>query len=831
MSWTNVEYSFPNSYLFHKEIFWVNKNCNCYFAFKLNDVDDWSYYSGNAAHALDTGNYLTSYGTSEALAQTNYLTTVRDGNGKVVTLLPSNFQAKYARMYIQDGDTVSIYEWQPSTYFTAHEIISGTLDITDLLTDAPLIRVIANNVERIKIGKVGSAYGLFGYDASSNKIFELSDTLQTIAGFTFNQTSLYTGSKIAFDDVNAGVHFGTDGIGIGNNVFTVSSAGALVATSGIIAGFTINSTEGLYAGTGITRVQMKPGAGIWTGATAIEDAPFSATNAGVLKADSGTVGGCTLASTSIGSTTFVSGLLGSGWNISNSGTAEFQNAVIRGILRTSVFEKDTISVVNGIVLISKGDVLAADMTALDASTITISGETTFVANEVLRIKDGVDDEWMLVTNAASAPTYTVTRDLASSYGANSNPIWKKGTAVASLGVGTGDKTGFILLDSSSSYSPFIDIYGRNSNTYSDSTLHARLGWLKGITDADVGLSTTDVWGLYSDSVYLKGVIVANTGYIGGTSGWTIAAGKLKSTSVTGTEDGTTYTTTGMVLGATGYIAAPKFFVTTAGALTATEATISGDITATSGYFASVTLGKTGVASGTLTLQLNDTGGDTYINSGKTDFTNADDGFILGLDDSDSNKAKLYIGSSTKYLNWDGTSITILGDIKTAASGERLEFLTSDNKLHFYDSGGTERITIGATIVNTSYNSHIAVNNALDGMGDYSGIFSARSGTHNTASASKTSYGVEGWAFGTPSSGNNPLYNYGVYGTAYGGDYNYGGYFENGGSTTGGPIRLGVANNTNDPSHTAAKGTLWVTSAGILWINTNGGTTWGKVGAQ
>lgn len=262
---------------------------------------------------------------------------------------------------------------------------------------------------------------------------------------------------------------------------------------------------------------------------------------GDIQALTGTIGGWTINATtisasgitldsagSISSSNFVSGPLGAGWSINSTGTAEFQDAIIRGTIRTSVFEKDTISAVNGMVLISKADVLSSDMTALDASTLTISGQTTFVANEVIRIKDGTDDEWMLVTSAASAPTYTVTRDLAAAYTSNNNPIWKKGTAVVSMGVGTGTKTGFILLDSSSSNSPYIDIYGRNSNTYTDYTIHGRYGWLKGITDADVGLSATDVWGLYTDNAYIKGVIVANTGYIGGTTGWTIGANSITS---------------------------------------------------------------------------------------------------------------------------------------------------------------------------------------------------------------------------------------------------------------------------------------------------------------
>ena len=49
--------------------------------------------------------------------------------------------------------------------------------------------------------------------------------------------------------------------------FSVDTDGLLTSKAGLIAGFTIDGTEGLYAGTGATRVQMKPGVGIWMGAT------------------------------------------------------------------------------------------------------------------------------------------------------------------------------------------------------------------------------------------------------------------------------------------------------------------------------------------------------------------------------------------------------------------------------------------------------------------------------------------------------------------------------------------------------------------------------------
>ncbi len=85
---------------------------------------------------------------------------------------------------------------------------------------------------------------------------------------------------------------------------------------------------------------------------------------------------------------------------------------------------------------------------------------------------------------------------------------------------------------------------------------------------------------------------------GNIAGWTITASALHN--ATGTIDGTTYTTTGLVLGSTGFIATPKFRVTTGGILYAVEANISGAITATSGSFTGTINASGGVFTGNVT---------------------------------------------------------------------------------------------------------------------------------------------------------------------------------------------------------------------------------------
>lgn len=525
--------------------------------------------------------------------------------------------------------------------------------------------------------------------ASDGSIVAIKGTIAafTIAGTSLSATNLSLNSGAANTaNITVGTGSNAGGLNSANSssdiifwggssfanrataAFRVTAAGALTATSATITGDITANTGKIGGSSGwvITSNNIKDVAGLvglsntvtagddirfWAGNTTPASAPFYVTESGVIQASSGTVGGNTLGSNFMSSTTFVSGLLGSGWRIQSSGIAEFQDVTVRGVIRTSVFEKGTISAVNGMVLISKADILAADMTALDSSTVTIGGATTFVANEVIRIKDGTNDEWMLVTNAASAPTYTVTRDLAAAYPANTNPIWTKGTAVVSMGVGTGSKTGYILLDSSSTDSPFIDIYARNSNTYSDTTLKVRLGWLHGIVDSDVGLSSTDTWGLYSTNAYLKGAIVANSGYIGGNTGWVISTNTIKdvaglvglSNVVTGGDD---------IRFWAGHVtpASAPFYVTESGALVATSATISGSVTATTGAIGGWTIGSTTLSNGT----------DIVLDSAnkKISIKNSTFGSAGVQMDYSGGSGRLYVGDGAdQFFKFDGTTGT------------------------------------------------------------------------------------------------------------------------------------------------------------------------------
>ena len=113
-------------------------------------------------------------------------------------------------------------------------------------------------------------------------------------------------------------------------------------------------------------------------------------------------------------------------------------------------------------------------------------------------------------------------------------------------------------------------------------------------------------------------------------------------------------------------------------------------------------------------------GDAAIRAGKTDFTNTESGFILGIDDSDDDKAKFYIGGTDSYLNWTGSSLAI-----RVSGGDAIKLIGADSNystIKFLDSAetvgfrfyanaagsslwintidtGTHQITIGDSYVN------------------------------------------------------------------------------------------------------------------------------------
>jgi len=140
---------------------------------------------------------------------------------------------------------------------------------------------------------------------------------------------------------------------------------------------------------------------------------------------------------------------------------------------------------------------SVSMSSLDSSTLTISGKTFPAVNDILRIKDASNDEWLLVTDISSAPTYRVTRDLASSYAANANPSWTAGQSVVNYGP---SGSGAVLWTATDSPAPRIDILTHAGSPWSTTTTQVRIGNLNGFLDYSSNLYGIAIG---SSSAYLK----------------------------------------------------------------------------------------------------------------------------------------------------------------------------------------------------------------------------------------------------------------------------------------------------------------------------------------
>lgn len=337
------------------------------------------------------------------------------------------------------------------------------------------------------------------------------------------------------------------------------------------------------------------------------------------------VGNIVIYPNSIESGNFVSGNLGSGFQIKDSGDAEFNNVKVRGKISSSVFEKSTISSVGGNFLVIDSDILDADMTSLDSSTLTIKGDSVFSVGDILRIKDGTNDEWLEVTSIVNAPTYSVTRDKYSSYDSNNNPEWKKGTAIVKYG---DENDGLIYMTASDSYAPYLSVMTHSGAPWSTMTTHMRLGNLNGYLGYStnrygIAIGNLNQYLKYDpiDGLIVRGSITADSGYIGGTNGWSI--------------------TTNSIVGST----SSKMF-----------------------------------------------GGQTAFATGS--------GFFIGYDSSESwdinNAYKLSIGNDISYLRWNGTTLSVRGDITVdniSADNITSGTLSLDKVLAIQSSGAGSRIVM------------------------------------------------------------------------------------------------------------------------------------------
>ena len=196
--------------------------------------------------------------------------------------------------------------------------------------------------------------------------------------------------------------------------------------------------------------------------------------------------------------------------------------------------------------------------------------------------------FQITCNASTVPpagTYTITDGTVMMYNA-----------------GGSNKVGIYMTCYGTDKYTYIDIYnGSNGNTPV-----ARLGKLDNLKDGSgnrikVGDILTTDYGIYTSNGFFKGKVVANGGTI---AGWTIGDGYITTNSNRTTYDNTSYT--GMTMTASGIgargSATSYFNLSTGGGLTAVGATVTGVITANTGYIGGTsgwTIASQQLSSGTL----------------------------------------------------------------------------------------------------------------------------------------------------------------------------------------------------------------------------------------
>ena len=372
-----------------------------------------------------------------------------------------------------------------------------------------------------------------------------------------------SGSNGRMQITSSNFHLRPDGSVIMQGTITAEAGGTIggftVGADNLTAtDFVLNTTDkSIKLGdTGTSNVFIADAdTGIQLGNTTFSSAPFSVTPAGVLKAESGTIGGFTIGSSTITggnlvldadgtirSANFTEDLAGSGFKLTadNGGFLEVENARIRGTLKTAVFEKETVNAVGGELYIANSTVLTGSSVnpggihAATQNTMSVENVSGFAVGEILRLKKvsptGFNTEYVFVSgserNDASSETdlsgnlfvrrgfgQGISGVSASVGGTAGNSASYSGSQVI---VSTGRYisgnapntvgTGYMRLNArpTDAATPFMDIVERTGSGIFDVELKTRLGDLSGVAGTRNVPSNFTGFGLMTETAFLSG---------------------------------------------------------------------------------------------------------------------------------------------------------------------------------------------------------------------------------------------------------------------------------------------------------------------------------------
>ena len=227
-----------------------------------------------------------------------------------------------------------------------------------------------------------------------------------------------------------------------------------------------------------------------------------------------------------------------GWKISSegNGTAEFENIRIRGTLRTTTFEKESVNAVGGQLWVTNATTLTGSNITSTQTTMSVKNASGFAVGEILLAKKvdgtGFQTEYLLIESASIDGDNSGAEEVHGriyvqrGYGsgqqgefvgdlASSAQTYDEGQVIVSTGL---SGSGYIKMNANpkDTATPYMDIVERTGSGLFDAKLKVRLGDLSGLANSDYVFGNPNPgFGLATDNVFLQGGIIANTGSIAG----------------------------------------------------------------------------------------------------------------------------------------------------------------------------------------------------------------------------------------------------------------------------------------------------------------------------
>ena len=254
-----------------------------------------------------------------------------------------------------------------------------------------------------------------------------------------SSNSLYNGMTSLADTTHDGVWLGTTGIALGKGAFKVTNAGVLTATSGTVGGWTIGANQ-LNSGSGASYVALNSAASdtnayaMWAGNSAAASAPFSVTKAGALKASSADITGAIHATSLVIDSGAQSAITG----ITNSLYRDKNTAIGSSDLTTAL--SNTISGKMDSSSFTQGNIIKA-----------INGNTNTTTIDGGKITTGSITADKIAAGAITTNTLTASKVIDASQGVNSNTkVDGNGVQIYFTREGVSGKSGNIELNADGS---------------------------------------------------------------------------------------------------------------------------------------------------------------------------------------------------------------------------------------------------------------------------------------------------------------------------------------------------------------------------------------------